>query len=149
MTSGLQEDPIVWLASPRPDFDGAIAQLLIGLLQVVLAPERAREWRQLFDHPPAPDVLRAALEPLANAFELFGDGPRFLQDLTLEREVSFEELPIERLLIEAPGENTLLKGKDHFVKAGLVEALCPSCAASALLTLQTNAPLGGQGNRTG
>jgi CRISPR system Cascade subunit CasA len=53
------------------------------------------------------------------------------------------------LLIEAPGENTLRQGRDHFVKGGQIEALCPPCAATALLSLQINAPSGGQGHRTG
>jgi CRISPR system Cascade subunit CasA len=87
-------------------------------------------------------------QPLAFAFELFGAGPRFLQDLTLEADTPSEER-IERLLIEAPGENTLRQGKDHFVKGGQIEALCSACAATALLALQINAPSGGQGHRTG
>ena len=149
VTAQLGEDPIIELASPRADFDGALAQLLIGLLQTTMAPERGRVWRRHFDAPPSPEVLREAFEPLAHAFELFGDGPRFLQDLKLESDGGYEELAVERLLIEAPGENTQKLGKDHFVKADRIEALCSSCAAAALLTLQINAPSGGQGHRTG
>jgi CRISPR system Cascade subunit CasA len=142
------EDPFAGFASPRADFDGALAQFLIGLLQTTLPPARSREWRQRFNAPPSSEDLRQAFQPLAFAFELFGDGPRFLQDLTLENEEHGEEA-IERLLVEAPGENTLRQGKDHFVKAGRIDALCPACAAAALLTLQVNAPSGGQGHRTG
>jgi CRISPR system Cascade subunit CasA len=148
VTERLADDPVVAPASPRADFDGALVQFLIGLLQTALAPARAREWRRRFDEPPDPEALRRALEPLAYAFELFGDGARFLQDLTLERESPGEEA-VEHLLIEAPGENTLRLGKDHFVKAGQVGCLCPACAAAVLLTLQINAPSGGQGHRTG
>lgn len=149
ITDRLRDDPIVELASPRADFDGALAQFLIGLLQTAKEPRGSREWSALSDQPPAPEVLREAFEPLAPAFELLGDGPRFLQDLTLESGGGFEEHSVERLLIEAPGENTLRLGKDHFVKAGRIAALCSPCAAAALLTLQTNAPSGGQGHRTG
>ncbi|HSS52939.1 MAG TPA: type I-E CRISPR-associated protein Cse1/CasA [Thermoanaerobaculia bacterium] len=148
ITDRHEDDPFTGFASVRPDFDGALAQFLIGLLQTALAPERARDWRQRFEPPPSPDTLREAFEPLAFAFELFGDGPRFLQDLTLEADEPSEER-IERLLIEAPGENTLRQGRDHFVKGDRIDALCPACAATALLTLQINAPSGGQGHRTG
>src|SRR5579872_7330717 len=148
ITDSEEADPFTGFASVRPDFDGALAQFLIGLLQTALPPEHPRAWRQRFEPPPTPESLREAFQPLASAFELFGDGPRFLQDLTLEADSPSEE-DIERLLIESPGENTLKQGKDHFVKGGQIEALCPACAAMALLTLQLNAPSGGQGHRTG
>jgi CRISPR system Cascade subunit CasA len=59
------------------------------------------------------------------------------------------QLSIDRLLIDAPGQNTLEKNRDHFVKRGHITQLCPYCAAVALFTLQTNAPGGGQGHRAG
>jgi CRISPR system Cascade subunit CasA len=148
VTDRWDSDPIVRLASPRADSDGALAQFLVGLLQTALAPEDPRAWSDLLDRPPDPDRLRAAFEPLAPHFELFGDGPRFLQDLKLDATNGKEE-PIERLLIDSPGGSTRKLGIDHFVKGGRVEALCPACAAAALLTLQINAPAGGQGHRTG
>ena len=148
ITEGIEGKPFIGFGSVRPDFDGALAQFLVGLLQTAFAPERPRDWRQRFDTPPSPAALREAFQPLTFAFELFGEGPRFLQDLTLEADEPAEE-GIERLFIEAPGENTMVLGKDHFVKGGRIEALCPACAATALLTLQINAPSGGQGHRTG
>ena len=141
-------DPVTRLAAPRADFDGALAQFLVGLLQTALAPEDPRAWSKLLDEPREPAHLRRVFEPLAPRFELFGDGPRFLQDLELGSEAGKEE-PIERLLIDSPGGNTLRLGTDHFVKGGRVRALCPACAAAALLTLQVNAPSGGKGHRTG
>ncbi len=149
VTERFAEDPVIALASPRADFDGALVQFLLGLLETALATPDARDrlsrpWRT----PPDSWCLREAFAPLAGAFELFGNGARFLQDLTLESEGAGEE-PIERLLIEAPGVNTAKLGKDHFVKAGRVRCLCPACAAAAVLTLQINAPSGGQGHRTG
>jgi CRISPR system Cascade subunit CasA len=59
------------------------------------------------------------------------------------------QLLVDKLLIDAPGAKTLKDNKDHFVKRGYVTRLCLCCAASALFTLQTNAPGGGQGNRMG
>jgi CRISPR system Cascade subunit CasA len=148
ITEAIEGNPFIGFGSVRPDFDGALAQFLIGLLQTAFAPEHPRDWRLRFDSPPAAAALLEAFQPLAFAFELFGEGPRFLQDLTLEADEPAEEA-IERLLIEAPGKNTVALGRDHFVKGGRIEALCPVCAATALLTLQINAPKGGQGHRTG
>lgn len=143
ITERLEDDPVVALASPRADFDGSLVQLWIGLLQGALTPETERDWRKRFDEPPAPDELRAAFEPWAPYFELWGNGPRFLQDLELEPEESVEA-DVEKLLIDCG----LSAGKDHFVKGGRVERMCRPCVASALLTLMTNAPSGGRGHRT-
>jgi CRISPR system Cascade subunit CasA len=138
----------VALAAARPDFSGALAQLLIGLVQTTAAPESGRDWRAWYDRPPTPEELAAALAPVAYAFELDGDGARFMQDLTLFGEEHSEEC-IEQMLIDAPGGNTLKLNKDLFVKRYHVDRLCPDCAAAAVLTLQTNAPGGGQGHRVG
>jgi CRISPR system Cascade subunit CasA len=148
VTDRWDSDPVARVASPRADFDGALAQFLVGLLQTTLMPEDGWAWSERLSKPPEADVLRAAFEATAPHFELFGDGPRFLQDLDLDAETGKDE-PIERMLIDSPGGSTLRLGIDHFVKGGRVEALCPGCAAAALLTLQVNAPSGGQGHRTG
>jgi len=136
------DDPVVTFASPRPDFDGSLAQLLVGLLQATLAPSSPAAWRRRLGEPPTPEELRAAFEPLAGSFELLGDGPRVFQDLTLTEDES-KPSDVEKLLIDA----SLHGGRDHFRKGGQVEALCLPCAASALATLQINAPVGGRGHR--
>ena len=143
------EDPPLLLASVRPDFDGALIQFLIGLVQTTLAPRGEQEWRKRLRQPPSPEELRRAFSSVRVAFNLDGDGPRFMQDLTLrpddERAV---ENPISALLIETPGENTLKENRDLFIRRGLVQELSYPAAALALFTLQTNAPSGGQGHRT-
>lgn len=85
---------------------------------------------------------------LLPAFEFDGAGPRFMQDFALPDGAS-DSFGISALFIETPGENALRKNKDHFIKRGGITALCPCCAATALLTLQINAPAGGAGHRTG
>lgn len=142
------DDPWVALGAARPDFNGALAQFLIGLLQTTVAPERGRDWRHWYETPPLPEQLAEAFETVAHAFELAGEGPRFMQDLTLFGEAHKVE-PIEKLLIDAPGKNTLERNTDLFIKRHRVERLCHACAAMTLFTLQTNAPGGGQGHRTG
>lgn len=126
------------LTAPRPDFNGALAQFLIGLLQTAFAPEDDKAWRKLWDAPPTPLRLQQAFEQFREAFVLDGDGPRFMQDFSLRKG---KEEPIAGLLMDTPSE--------HFVKRGVVSALCTHCAASALFCLQINAPEGGRGHLVG
>lgn len=142
ITDGSTENPIVALNAPRPDFNGALIQFLIGLVQTVAAPTDEDEWEELLDLPPAPDELRRKFRTLSHFFNLGGDGPRFMQDL---EEVNVEERDIDRLLIEVPGEKALRQNTDHFVKRDMVACMCPACCATALYAMQTNAPAGGAG----
>jgi CRISPR system Cascade subunit CasA len=156
LTDGFAEDPFVQIAAPRPDFNGALVQFLIGLLQTCFAPEDAREWRQRLRHAPTSGELKTAFVPVAARFDLDGNGSRFLQDLTLAEEIAALEPAareertkhIDNIFIEVPTGKTLEDNTDLFVKRGQIAALCQACAAAALLTLQTNAPSGGQGHRT-
>lgn len=147
LTERHDTDPIVALDAPRPDFKGALAQFLIGLLQTAAAPDAGKgiEWQAWLNEPPSPERLRGLFAPFSDYFTLGGDGPRFLQDI---EPLGDETKPISALLIEIPGANALRNNTDHFIKRGGVNGLCPACAASALLTLQTNAPSGGVGHRT-
>lgn len=139
------DDPVLALAAPRPDFNGALVQFLIGLLQTAAAPADNEAWADWLESPPGPETLRGCFEPFASAFELDGDGPRFMQDY---EELAGERKPIEALLIDAPGDKSRRDNTDHFIKRGTVSALCSACTATALFTLQTNAPSGGVGHRT-
>ena len=38
------DNPVVEINAPRPDFQGALYQLLIGLLQTCFAPEDEDQW---------------------------------------------------------------------------------------------------------
>jgi CRISPR system Cascade subunit CasA len=140
------EDPVIALNSSRSDFDGALMQFLIGLLQTAAAPKNEEKWVDWLEDPPAPETIKEKLSSVEQAFELNGDGACFMQD--------FDQLnlkipnPVSELLMDAPGGNTLKENKDHFVKRNQVKAICSSCTATALFTLQTNAPAGGQGHRT-
>jgi len=137
-----RDDPMVAVCSPRPDLDGGLLEFLIGLVQTCLTPERDRDWQRLRDAPPKPEELRAAFKPRAHAFNLDGDGPRFMQDLTMNQEQKPINSPIEALLIDVSGV------AEMFIRPGGVTTLCRSCAAAALYTLQTFAPAGGRGNLT-
>jgi len=144
-----KEKKIIAVASPRPDFDGALTQFLIGLLQTACTPETEDAWWdwQEKEKPPQSVELQERFDPCAAFFEFAGNVPRFMQDYQPSELTETSE--ISALLIDSPGDNTLRENKDHFIKRGKVKQLCSDCAAAALFTLQLNAPSGGQGHRTG
>ena len=139
------DNAVIEINSPRADFQGALYQFLIGLLQTCFAPESEDEWLKNWEEIPSKDGLKTSLEKLEFAFELDNPGGvAFLQDYDLP---DGETKQISALLIEAPGGNAIKNNSDHFVKRGQVNQLCPSCTATALFTLQANAPSGGVGHR--
>jgi CRISPR system Cascade subunit CasA len=136
----------VGFAWPRADFDGAAHEFVIGLLATAAAPVDDDAWLDGWEQPPTAEHLQSAFAQVAHAFALDGDGPRFLQDMDALPDAELG--PIGGLLIDMPGENTIKKNADLFVKRGQVAILSRSAAAMALFTLQTYAPSGGQGHRT-
>lgn len=146
LTSRYDDDPIIALSSPRPDFNGALTQFLIGLLQTCSPARGEVEWLKRLQSPPSPQEIESSTAPYILAFNLFGDGPRFMQDLE-----GFESSSnaIMELMIEIPAGNTLAKNADLFVKrTASDDGLCLAAAAAALLTMQLNSPSGGAGYRT-
>ena len=145
VTEQFKENPVVALDAPRPDFNGALIQFLIGLIQTVAAPQNGAEWRKKLIEPPSPEELKAAFSSVHHAFEFGGDGPRFMQDY---EEIVSDDSGVDGLLIETPGQNALVNNTDHFIKRHTVSGLCPSCCATAIFAFQTNAPAGGPGYMT-
>jgi CRISPR system Cascade subunit CasA len=140
------ENPIIDFAWPRPDFVLASYELLIGLLAASCPPkDDGRDWLRRFNIAPTEGDLAEAFAPFARAFELDGDGPRFLQDFS---SLKGEAASPESLFIEAPGANTVKENKDLLVKRGRMTILSRATAAMALYTLQQFAPSGGAGHRT-
>lgn len=133
-------------AWPRPDLNIACLELLAGLVFMADPPRDPADWRAR--EMPDPDRLRAALAPFAPAFELMGDGPRFMQDLdAFEGGVRDPNGP-DMLFIDSAGGQTVKNNADLLVKRGRYPVLPPALAAMALYTLQAHAPSGGAGNRT-
>lgn len=141
----ISEPDIVCFAASRADFNGALAQFMIGLLQTTAPVRSEGAWDKLLDAPPSSDELERWFAASAPAMVFDGDGARFMQDLGL---VDGADCTIDALLIDAAGGSAIDKNTDHFVKRETVKHVCPHCAATALLTLQTNAPAGGAGHRT-
>ncbi len=146
ITDAIDDDPVVAFAWPRPDFNGAALELLIGLLSTAAAPANDREWHKWWMKPPTPDALARRFDEFANAFYLDGQGPRFLQDL--DPLDGADKKDIGALLIDAPGAQTLRNNADLFVKRGRVPVLGRRAAAMALFVLNAFAPGGGAGHRT-
>ena len=145
LTSVTEHGPVVAFAWPRPDFDLAAQEFMIGLLATGCPPRDIKDWRRRFLEPPSAEALRAAFSPYESAFYLDGDGPRFSQDFD---ELKSEASAVDALLIDAPGANTIKLNKDLLVKRGGVRVLSRAGAAMALYTLQQFAPSGGAGHRT-
>jgi CRISPR system Cascade subunit CasA len=141
-------DPPLRIASPRPDFDGALLEFLIGLLQTAAAPATERAWEREFESPPGVRALRKRFDAVRDAFFLDGDGPRFMQDLTVAKDPKAATEPIGALLIDRIGESGLEEAPTLFAKPGLYPELGYPAAATALMALQTYAPAGGRGQLT-
>lgn len=137
----LADPAIKGLAWPRPDFNLAALEWLIGLVTTVMAPEEESDWLARWRQPPDAAELAEYFAPFAPAFLLDGPGPRFLQDFD---DLEAEANPVETLLINAPSGLTATQ----FIKPDRVCALSRPAAAMALFTLQCYAPAGGRGNLT-
>ncbi len=128
---------------PRPDLNVACLELLIGLVFLADPPADDEEWEAR--QAPDPDRLRDRLAPFAPAFDLLGDGPRFLQDM---EPLEGEPNPPDMLFIDSAGGNTAKNNADLMVRRGRYPVLDHALAAMALYTFQAFAPSGGAGNRT-
>ena len=140
----IAEPDVLFPDWPRPDLNLACLELLIGLVYLACPPKDAKDWKT---RQPDADALRKALEPLAPAFNLLGDGPRFLQDF---ESIEGESKTPDILFMDSAGQSkeTLKKNVDLMVKRDRYLALEPKLAAMALYTLQAFASGGGPGHRT-
>ncbi len=146
ITEHMHEDPCVAFAWPRPDFNGAAHEFLIGLLSTAAPPESETEWEAHWQQPPQPAALLEHFRRIAHAFNLDGPGPRFMQDL--DDLADGADKGVSALLIDSPGAQTLKHNADLFVKRGGTSVLGRPAAAMALYTLCSYAPSGGTGHRT-
>ncbi len=127
LTTDYETNPVVSLNAPRPDFNGGLIQLLIGLIQTTMPPDDIVEWKELFLNPPTPTDLKTAFSEVEEAFNLDGKWPLFMQDNELLDKQDSKE--VMELLIDSVG-----KGGTHFVKPIQNQGFCPACAATALFT---------------
>ncbi|HOC44464.1 MAG TPA: type I-E CRISPR-associated protein Cse1/CasA [Thermoanaerobaculales bacterium] len=145
LTDRVAHDPLVMVAAPRPDFNGALLEFLIGLFQTETAPDGDREWLEWRDRPPSPEELRNELNSARDFFNLDGNGPRFMQSFD---QFDGRDSEIAAILIDTPRDNTIDRNHDLFIRRGRVRGLCAGCTAAALYTAQAYSPSGGRNHRT-
>ena len=138
VTTQFDNNPIVELLAPRPDFKSALYQLLIGMFQVAVIPKDEDVWRDFWAEPPSPKWLQKKLLVHQECFEIDSDGPAFMQDYS---PLDVKPQSLNNLFISLPANG-------HFQKSDIVN-ITPYWAAIALFTLQTFAPSGGSGHRVG
>lgn len=149
------DNPIIEINAPRPDFQGALYQLLIGLLQTCFAPEDEDQWLDYWRQMPEPEALEACFEKVAFAFELDNPGgAAFMQehpetDNHVEAFDKAEWLPIEDLIGGALSDNTRKGNKDLFVKSKQIQLISPYWAALALFNMQITGVLAWGQHRLG
>lgn len=131
------ENPPVALNAPRPDFNGALIQFLIGLVQTTCPPVTERAWRKWFKKPPTPQDLDKRFEPIMDAFNVDGDGPRFLQDRERAWTKGRKHVPLQDMLFDYEGKEAAKKNRAHFVKPHSIKLISP-WAAIALYVYQSN-----------
>lgn len=127
---------------PRADLNLACYELLIGLVFMAAPPEGKRDWAQ---NRPDSATLRDRLNAFSEAFDLLGDGPRFLQDI---EQLPGAPNPPDMLFIDSSGGNTIKNNADLMVHRNRYDGLDLPLAAMALYAFQQFAPAGGAGNRT-
>jgi len=59
VTDDIGSNPIVSLDANRPDFNGALIQFLIGLVQTTMAPKKDKNWGNGLTNPPGADEQRS------------------------------------------------------------------------------------------
>ena len=140
-------NPVMQLAWPRSDLRNATMEFLIGVMTTALNPTSELAWKYHMENRLSVSELKDKLASLVPFFNLDGSGPRFMQDHDPHMTGTFN--PISSILIDTPGENTKKNNADVFIKREENDFFGPAAAGFALYALQTFAPSGGQGNRTG
>lgn len=139
----IADSDIVALNWPRMDLNIAGLELLIGLVYLADPPQDDDAWYER--RMPDPERLRERLARFEPAFNLLGEGPRFLQDL---EPLAGEPNPPDMLFIDSAGESTEKNNADLMTWRARYPRLSLPMAAMALYVFQAFAPAGGSGNRT-
>ncbi len=140
------DNPAVEIAAPRADFQGALYQFLIGLLQSTFAPQEEDDWLDQLEEPNA-QLLKVAFNKVAFAFELdLANGPAFMQEID---DFDGDTQLIEDLIGGELSSKTRSDNSDLFVKSATIQVISPYWAAMALFNLQTSGVLAWGQHRIG
>ncbi|WP_071676021.1 type I-E CRISPR-associated protein Cse1/CasA [Nioella nitratireducens] len=127
---------------PRADLNLACYEFLVGLVFMTCPPTNLRDWAH---NRPDQALLQERLSAFLTAFDLLGDGPRFLQD---RDHLNGAPSSTDMLFIDSAGGNAAKNNADLMVHRDRYGALDLPLAAMALYAFQQFAPAGGAGNRT-
>lgn len=134
------------LAYDRPELQIAIYELLVGILAMSIAQPTDDAWKSFRDEPPTVDELQSALTPYAEAFELLGGGPRFMQFPIQDTDLK-KASPISRLYLGAATENGEKKSLDLIVHSQPGLVISQAEAVAALYAHQVRLPGSGAGHK--
>ena len=107
------DEEIVDIAAERADFQTALWQFLIGLIQTTLAPEDEDAWFDIWEEGLEKADLAKAFSKVGPAFIFGPQSPSFMQDFD---QLEGEAVPLAALLPESPGENTIKHNKGSSAK---------------------------------
>jgi CRISPR system Cascade subunit CasA len=110
----MADDTLAFPDWPRADLNIACLELLIGLVFIADPPSDVEDWQDR--QAPNPERLRERLARFVPAFNLLGDGPRFMQDLERLENTQSDFQPLGMLFVDSGGENTYKLNSDLFVK---------------------------------
>lgn len=134
--------------SVRPDFDAALLHFLIGLYQYAFFEPDEGAWVDRFFSPPSPDEVKARFIELdiTSAFELLGEGSRFMQEPSIGFDSSSAPVDIGHLLIDYPRRTKIKAGDDLLSRHKPDRRMCHTCCAAALYAKQSFTGYGGVGH---
>lgn len=141
-----EDNPVIDIRAPRPDFRNAIYQLIAGIVQVAALPDDDEHWAELFHTPWELQSFKDKLMSIAHCFEIDTEGPAFMQDYALVD--GFKEETLGNLFINLPANEHYIPVDKDFRKSE-PQQIDVYWAAVALFTLQSFAPSGGRGHRVG
>ncbi len=130
------------LVLPRDDMELAALQLLIALVQVLLAPVDKKQWATRVVKPLSPEIFTAAIQDYHDWFQLDHPETPFMQVKKVDAK---DTTPMDKLLA---GLNSSTNSR--FVnEPDLAKGLCFGCVAIALYNFANNAPSFGGGFKFG
>lgn len=133
IVDGIDSDPIVRVDACRPEFDACVTQFLIGVISTLQLNEDL--WMEWCSAPPDAAHLAAELDSIAYAFEMEGDGPRFMQAHPATAKAAGKATKIGNALIGGANNSSAQIGADFYVMEPA--KISRSTAAMILITHST------------
>ena len=129
------------------DLHVGLLEMLVAMFTMAMTNPDIDDWHDLLESPPSADDIRVAFAPYRAAFNLLGDGPRFMQMPCPQEPTDLKAAnPISTLIWGSAGDNTVKKNLDIIVHRDEEATLAPAMAAIALYSDLTRIQGSGAGN---